>query len=84
MSRFSFDGHANITLLPGYRVALVWAQEDDRQTGYRVALVQSTHRSGYRVALVRKRRKAQHQAIHGRHIFVNLVFSACIGQVQFG
>jgi hypothetical protein len=63
-------GHANITLLPGYRVALVRAQEDDRQTGYRVALVQSTHRSGYRVALVRKRRKAQH---HGyRQVLVRV------------
>jgi hypothetical protein len=45
------------SFLPGYRVALVRAKEDDRQTGYRVALVQSTHRSGYRVALVRKRKE---------------------------
>jgi hypothetical protein len=59
-----------IGLLPGYRVALVRTQEDDRHTGYRVALVQSTHRSGYRVALVRKRRKAQH---HGyRQVLVRV------------
>jgi hypothetical protein len=55
---------------PGYRVALVRAQEGDQMTGYRVALVQSKNRSGYRVALVRKRKGKEH---HGyRHVLVRV------------